>query len=316
MLKHANDKALELVNNGDSGFDARTKINAGITLAEEAESVASQALATANSASTTANNAVRRSGDTMTGNLLISQPTGGIQLKASTLEQTDITHVRADGTAAHTIRHAESGNNTLFIARDATGTALRNYLQHDAVSGQTGVWKPYSTSDQGTEDSALTRRDFVRASIPTRKKSEVHWTGLNAVLTAGTPVNIVTLLNGTLAASGSWAPMFNPTTGKLTPFNDDRTVTFKLNLIGTFAGGSANRALQLDFAGTVGNRIVVMRDSNISPSPNSIQFSTFFSVDKNGNMATNGTEPIITALSGDFTISEALIIAEQVTTEA
>lgn len=307
--------ALEHVQNGDSGFDARQKINDGITTAEEANSTASQALAVANNASSTANNAVKRSGDTMSGNLLISQPTGGIQLKASVLDQTDFTTARTDGTPSFTMRHIESGNVTQFIARDATGTALRDHIRMDANDANTGIYHPYALTSQAFDSNALTRVDYVKSLIPTRKKSEVHWTGLNITLAPDTPTNIVTLLNGHLAASGSFAPMFDNSVGKLTPFNDDRSVNFKLNLIGSFTGGSVNRALQLDFTGTIGNRLTISRETGIVPVPGSVQFTTFFSVNKNGNLATNGTEPILTGFGGDFIINEVLLIAEQETTE-
>lgn len=185
----------------------------------------------------------------------------------------------------------------------------------DTMSGNLTVPSILLSDVQGTEANAVTRKDYVDGIAPTRKKSEVHYTGFTTTILSNNPLNLVHLLNGFTPTSGSWEPMFDTVAGKLTPFNDDRTVNFKLNLIGSFGGSGTNRGIQLDFNGTVGNRVVVMRDSSISPTSSSLQFATFFSVDKNGNMALNGTEPIITVLGGSFTLTEALIIAEQETTE-
>lgn len=149
--------------------------------------------------------------------------------------------------------------------------------------------------------------------LPTRKKSEVNWTGLTGItIPADTPINLITFLKGLPApGSGQFAPFFNTTTNKLNVFNDDVSVPFKLNLVGRWAGGSSNRSMQLDFTGTLGNRLVESRDAAVTED--TITLDTFFSVDKNGNLATNGSPPILRSNGGSYSLFSCSIIAEQTT---
>lgn len=150
--------------------------------------------------------------------------------------------------------------------------------------------------------------------LPTRKKTEVLWTGLTGrTLAQDTGVNLVTFLKGLPAPQqGTLAPFFNTTSNKMNVFNDSSSLNFKVNLVGTWAGGSSNRSMQLDFVGTNGNRLVASRDAAVTADV--ITLATFFSVDKDGSLAHNGTVPVITSNGGAYTVTAILLIAEQVTT--
>ncbi|MGY3943381.1 tail needle knob protein [Aeromonas tecta] len=150
--------------------------------------------------------------------------------------------------------------------------------------------------------------------LPARKKSEVFWAALTgASLVANTDIDLVAWLNALVApTSGTLAPFFNTTSNKLNVYNDNASVAFKLNLRGTWTGGN-NRSMQLDFVGTNGNRLVQSRDSAVTVDD--LTLATFFSIDKNGNIATNGTKPVIRSNGAPFTVTAVQIIAEQITTE-
>lgn len=147
-----------------------------------------------------------------------------------------------------------------------------------------------------------------------RKKTEVYYTGASIVLTAGTPVNLVNILKVLTPASGTLAPFFDTTGNKLKVINDNASCFFKLNVVGNWANASGNRSLQVNFLGTNGNRLEANRSS--ATTGDSLTLSTFLSVDKNGNLATNGSSVELTAIGINFTITAALLIAEQVTKES
>ncbi|AIK68066.1 tail needle knob [Citrobacter phage IME-CF2] len=156
--------------------------------------------------------------------------------------------------------------------------------------------------------------DFFAATAGVRKKSEVFWTGLTLVVPEDTPTNLINLLKTIVPTTGTLEPFFKITDNKLHPFNEDATVQFKLNLKGTFTGAAtAPRSVTLDFVGTQGNTLVLNRSQSVTTS--TLSFVTFFSVDKNGNMATNGTAINIFASGSPFTLSEVLLVAEQRTTQ-
>jgi hypothetical protein len=147
-----------------------------------------------------------------------------------------------------------------------------------------------------------------------RKKTEVYYTGASVVLTSGTSYNLVTLLKALTPASGTLAPFFDTTTNKLKVINDNASCAFKLNIVGNWANASGNRSLQLNFLGTNGNRLEANRTS--ATTGDSLTLATFLSVDKDGNLATNGSSVELTAIGINFTITSALLIAEQVTKES
>lgn len=151
----------------------------------------------------------------------------------------------------------------------------------------------------------------ITPPLPTRKKTEVRYTGLSEILVGGVSRNLVSILSPYTPVSGTLSPFFNATTNKLNVFNDNSSVLFKVNLAGSWSGGSSNRSMQLDFMGTNGNRIVMSRDAAVTTDI--IQLLTFFSIDLGGNMATNGTQPILLSNGGNYTITDVLLIAEQIT---
>ncbi|ELK1247678.1 TPA: hypothetical protein MNC23_002241 [Citrobacter freundii] len=140
-----------------------------------------------------------------------------------------------------------------------------------------------------------------------RQKSECYFTGLNLVIPT-TPTNLINLIKN-LTHTGSLAPFFNITTNKLNVFNQDTTVTFKVNVIGTWSGASTNRSMTVDFPQTNGNSLTKTRDAQVTTDI--LSFPTFFSVDKDGNLATNGSDITIQSNGATFTATSILLIAEQ-----
>lgn len=154
-----------------------------------------------------------------------------------------------------------------------------------------------------------TEQDFLNSIAGSRQKSEAFWAGLSIALTAGTTYNLINILKGTPITAGQLAPFFRIADNKLWPFNSDTTMTFKLNITGVFTGASQARSLTINFVGTNGNTLVQNRPEN---AIDTMSFATFFSVDKNGQMATNGSVIDIIANGGVFTINSVLLVAEQV----
>lgn len=167
-------------------------------------------------------------------------------------------------------------------------------------------------SDSGTVLSY--NGNEVLDSRTQRKKTEVYYSGASVVLTAGTTYNLVTVLKALTPTTGTLAPFFDTTGDKLKVINDNATCSFKLNLVGNWANSSGSRSIQVDFVGTNGNRLVANRSS--ATTADSLTLATFLSVDKNGNLATNGSVVNLTAVGINFTITSALLIAEQVTKES
>ena len=140
-----------------------------------------------------------------------------------------------------------------------------------------------------------------------RQKSECYFSGLNLSIPT-TPTNLINLIKN-LSHTGSLAPFFNVNTNKLNVFNFDTTMTFKVNVIGSWSGASTNRSMTVDFPQTNGNSLTKTRDAQVSSDI--LSFPTFFSVDKNGNLATNGSDITISSNGATFTATAILLIAEQ-----
>ena len=143
-----------------------------------------------------------------------------------------------------------------------------------------------------------------------RKKMEVYYSGLTLDIPT-TTTNLIDLIKGLTPTSGALNSFFNTTTNKLNVYNDNTSVFFKINIVGTWTTTSQNRSMVLDFAGTQGNRLTANRVDNTTPDI--IQFNTHFSVDANGNMVTNGTAPSIQSNGSVFTATAILITVEQTT---
>ncbi len=142
----------------------------------------------------------------------------------------------------------------------------------------------------------------------TRKKSEVVYTGISQVIPT-TATNLITILKALTPSSGTLLPFFNTTTDKLTVYNENKTLNFKLSMIGSYPGGTTNRSMQLTFSGAVPDTLVASR--NATTATDNILLATFFSVDQGGFLATNGSTITIQSNGAAFTATTIKIIAEQ-----
>ncbi|MEG1349007.1 MAG: tail needle knob protein [Hafnia sp.] len=142
----------------------------------------------------------------------------------------------------------------------------------------------------------------------TRKKSEVVYTGISQVIPT-TATNLITMLKALTPSSGALLPFFNTTTDKLTVYNENKTLNFKLSMIGSYPGGTTNRSMQLNFSGAVPDTLVASR--NAATATDNILLATFFSVDQGGFLATNGSTITIQSNGSAFTATTIKVIAEQ-----
>lgn len=155
---------------------------------------------------------------------------------------------------------------------------------------------------------------FNPASLPVaavRKKNEVRYTGLSLAIPT-TETNLISLLKTQTPVSGVLNQFFNTASNKINVYNDDSSMVFKINISGSWTTATDNRTMRLNFLGTNGNTLFQSRYAN-NVTPDVVNFQIFFSVDKNGNMALNGTAPVIQSYGSVFTATDILLIAEQVT---
>lgn len=145
------------------------------------------------------------------------------------------------------------------------------------------------------------------ATATVRQKSECYFSGLNLVIPT-TPTNLISLIKA-LPHTGSLSPFFNTTTNKFNVYNVNATCTFKVNVVGSWSGTTTNRSMTIDFPQTNGNTLSKTRDAQVTVD--ALSFPTFFSVDKDGNLATNGSDITIVSNGATFTATSILIIAEQ-----
>lgn len=162
---------------------------------------------------------------------------------------------------------------------------------------------------QGNTGSEQDFLDSLQGASYVRQKSEVTWSGISLVIPTGSPINLINALKALTPSGGTLAPFFNTTDNKLHVFNQNMTVNFKLNLIGSWAGSTENRSMTLNFVGTTGNTLTYSRDSSVTSD--NVSFRTFLSIDQDGNIATNGTELTIVSNGAAFTATQVLLIAEQ-----
>lgn len=160
---------------------------------------------------------------------------------------------------------------------------------------------------QNTLSDHETRIDALEYAT-TRKKSEVVYSGVSVTIpTAQT--NLVSLLKTLTPSSGSLAPFFDTVNNKMVVFNENKTLFFKLSIVGTWPSGTTNRSMQLTFSGSVPDTLVSSR--NAATTTDNILLATFFSVDKDGFLATNGSTLAIQSNGAAFTATTIKIIAEQ-----
>ncbi|HAJ7096479.1 TPA: hypothetical protein HNO02_22190 [Escherichia coli] len=142
----------------------------------------------------------------------------------------------------------------------------------------------------------------------TRKKSEVVYSGVSVTIPTA-PTNLVSLLKTLTPSSGTLAPFFDTVNNKMVVFNENKTLFFKLSIVGTWPSGTANRSMQLTFSGSVPDTLVSSR--NAATTTDNILLATFFSVDKDGFLATNGSTLTIQSNGAAFNATTIKIIAEQ-----
>ena len=162
-------------------------------------------------------------------------------------------------------------------------------------------------SIQNTLSDHETRIDALEYAT-TRKKSEVVYSGVSVTIPTA-PTNLVSLLKTLTPSSGTLAPFFDTDNNKMVVFNENKTLFFKLSIVGTWPSGTANRSMQLTFSGSVPDTLVSSRNS--ATTTDNILLATFFSVDKDGFLATNGSTLTIQSNGAAFTATTIKIIAEQ-----
>lgn len=160
---------------------------------------------------------------------------------------------------------------------------------------------------QNTLSDHETRIDALEYAT-TRKKSEVVYSGVSVTIPT-TPTNLVGLLKTLTPSSGTLAPFFDTVNNKMVVFNENKTLFFKLSIVGAWPSGTANRSMQLTFSGSVPDTLVSSRNS--ATTTDNILLATFFSVDKDGFLATNGSTLTIQSNGASFTATTIKIIAEQ-----
>lgn len=160
---------------------------------------------------------------------------------------------------------------------------------------------------QNTLSDHETRIDALEYAT-TRKKSEVVYSGVSVTIPT-VPTNLVSLLKTLTPSSGTLAPFFDTVNNKMVVFNENKTLLFKLSIVGTWPSGTANRSMQLTFSGSVPDTLVSSR--NAATTTDNILLATFFSVDKDGFLATNGSTLTIQSNGAAFTATTIKIIAEQ-----
>lgn len=192
------------------------------------------------------------------------------------------------------ITNAESA----IVGLDSRLTTAENdidYLTDEVVSIQT------------TLSNHETRIDALEYAT-TRKKSEVVYSGVSVTIPTA-PTNLVSLLKTLTPSSGTLAPFFDTVNNKMVVFNENKTLFFKLSIVGTWPSGTANRSMQLTFSGSVPDTLVSSRNS--ATTTDNILLATFFSVDKDGFLAANGSTLTIQSNGAAFTATTIKIIAEQ-----
>lgn len=185
-----------------------------------------------------------------------------------------------------------------IVGLDSRLTTAENdidYLTDEVVAIQTTL------SDHETRIDAL-------EYATTRKKSEVVYSGVSVTIPTA-PTNLVSLLKTLTPSSGTLAPFFDTVNNKMVVFNENKTLFFKLSIVGTWPSGTANRSMQLTFSGSVPDTLVSSRNS--ATTTDNILLATFFSVDKDGFLATNGSTLTIQSNGASFTATTIKIIAEQ-----
>lgn len=188
--------------------------------------------------------------------------------------------------------HIDTSSVNAIVVDCATGQVIEEYLLPQAsgiivgCDAHTGNGKmfimPFSTGGEVPANQ-----------IPMRKKTELEWGNLTGISIPTTATNLLSWLQSLPSPiAGAWGEFTNLATGKINVYNDNRSVNFKLVVNGTWTGGAA-RSLQVDFTGVRNSRLVANRGDAVTSD--SITLTTFFSINKDGPIALNGTMPMIKA---------------------
>lgn len=215
-----------------------------------------------------------------------------------TIQQRNISNWRKRSSLTNWKKFSRRFASESLVGLDSRLTTAENdidYLTNEVVAIQTTL------SDHETRIDAL-------EYATTRKKSEVVYSGVSVTIPTA-PTNLVSLLKTLTPSSGTLAPFFDTVNNKMVVFNENKTLFFKLSIVGTWPSGTANRSMQLTFSGSVPDTLVSSRNS--ATTTDNILLATFFSVDKDGFLATNGSTLTIQSNGAAFTATTIKIIAEQ-----
>lgn len=233
-------------------------------------------------------------------------------LPRNIFSQSYLLYVIAQGTdvgnVANKANEAGQGAYDAQVRNDEQDVILADHEQRISAAEATLVNHEERISQaESTLQEHETRIDALEYAT-TRKKSEVVYSGVSVTIPTA-PTNLVSLLKTLTPSSGALAPFFDTVNNKMVVFNENKTLFFKLSIVGTWPSGTANRSMQLTFSGSVPDTLVSSR--NAATTTDNILLATFFSVDKDGFLATNGSTLTIQSNGAAFTATTIKIIAEQ-----
>ncbi|EGE3002286.1 hypothetical protein DL259_04265 [Escherichia coli] len=233
-------------------------------------------------------------------------------LPRNIFSQSYLLYVIAQGTdvgnVANKANEAGQGAYDAQVRNDEQDVILADHEQRISAAEATLVNHEERISQaESTLQEHETRIDALEYAT-TRKKSEVVYSGVSVTIPTA-PTNLVSLLKTLTPSSGTLAPFFDTVNNKMVVFNENKTLFFKLSIVGTWPSGTANRSMQLTFSGSVPDTLVSSRNS--ATTTDNILLATFFSVDKDGFLATNGSTLTIQSNGASFTATTIKIIAEQ-----
>ncbi|MCV8551223.1 tail needle knob protein [Escherichia coli] len=233
-------------------------------------------------------------------------------LPRNIFSQSYLLYVIAQGTdvgnVANKANEAGQGAYDAQVRNDEQDVILADHEQRISAAEATLVNHEERISQaESTLQEHETRIDALEYAT-TRKKSEVVYSGVSVTIPTA-PTNLVSLLKTLTPSSGTLAPFFDTVNNKIVVFNENKTLFFKLSIVGTWPSGTANRSMQLTFSGSVPDTLVSSRNS--ATTTDNILLATFFSVDKDGFLATNGSTLTIQSNGAAFTATTIKIIAEQ-----
>ncbi|EJZ2565577.1 hypothetical protein OFJ73_002793 [Escherichia coli] len=233
-------------------------------------------------------------------------------LPRNIFSQSYLLYVISQGTdvcnVANKANEAGQGAYDAQVRNDEQDVILADHEQRISAAEATLVNHEERISQaESTLQEHETRIDALEYAT-TRKKSEVVYSGVSVTIPTA-PTNLVSLLKTLTPSSGTLAPFFDTVNNKMVVFNENKTLFFKLSIVGTWPSGTANRSIQLTFSGSVPDTLVSSR--NAATTTDNILLATFFSVDKDGFLATNGSTLTIQSNGAAFTATTIKIIAEQ-----